>query len=395
MSEKFRFIHFADAHIGYAGNSSRYNEFSSLRISKEIDGVNVRTLDLNKAYTQIIDLAIEHQVDAVVDAGDLFDQWGYKANSVFNFVQNQIKRLEKSNIPYIGIIGNHDLPKLKNKGTYLEGLSILDNTYLAYNGYYESFELPFEEVVFHCVPSSFRQDILDDSLNEVSPVEGKINIGVGHFGVSTIKHYAENSINSLVIELDRLIAAEMDYFALGDYHEPTTFTDTIRYSGSIERLGFGEINVKPQVLLVEIDKKTKKVKTTPIFLDVRPMVDLFPLDAKGLKIDEINDEIARRLTEQDLTEKIVRFRVKNLPKDYKRLIDVEKIKDLTESTLYFKIEFVDKVNKTKEAKTAGNQFEGVIQGWSNFVDSIEGDGTFDKEQLKELGLTKLLEVYED
>ena len=99
MSNIFRFIHFADAHIGHSGNPSRHNEFSALRINKEVDGVNVRTLDINNAYEQIISFAIDKNVDAVVDAGDLFDQWGYKANSISNFVQSQIKRLEKAAIP--------------------------------------------------------------------------------------------------------------------------------------------------------------------------------------------------------------------------------------------------------------------------------------------------------
>lgn len=393
MTNKFRFLHFADAHIGHSGNSSRYNEFSSLRIPREIDGVNVSTLDINDSYRQIIDLAIEHQVDAVIDAGDLFDQWGYKANNIYNFVQNQIKRLAQENISYIGIIGNHDLPKIKNKGTYLESLNVFDNTHFAYNGFYETHELDEHGVVFHCVPSSFRQDILDESLDSVEAIDGKINIGIGHFGVSTIKHYAENSINSLVVDLDRLIACNMDYFALGDYHKATAFGEyPIRYAGSIARLGFGEIDVKPQVILVEIDKDTKEITYQDLFLNVRPMIDLFPLDVKGMQINEINTEIHKRLSETDLTDKIVRFRVKNLPKELKRLIDDEMIKELTEPALHFRIEFVDKSDKTKEAKTSGTQFVGVVQGWGDFVDSIESDGSFDKEKMKQLGFAELEEV---
>lgn len=395
MEKTFRFLHFADAHIGYAGNSSNHNEFSALRIPKEIDGVNVRTLDINNAYQQVIDLAIEHQVDAVVDAGDLFDKWGYKANNILNFVQKQIKRLDDASIPYVGVIGNHDLPKLKNKETYLDTLSVLNNTHFAFNGFYKAIELEEHGVVFHCVPSTFRQDILDDSLSEVKPVEGKINIGIGHFGVTTIKHYAENSVNALVVDLDRLIACEMDYFALGDYHVPTDFGYHIRYAGPLERLGFGEINTNPQVLLVEVNPSTKEVHVTPILLNVRPMIDLPHLDVKGMKVMEINQAIEQAITRTDLTDKIVRFRVKNLPKEYKSLIDDQQIKALTEKALHFKIEFPDKVNKTKDARTGGTQFVGVIEGWGDFVDAIESDGTFDKEALKQLGYDKLLEVFDD
>ena len=288
------------------------------------------------------------------------------------------------------------MPKLKNKGTYLEGLSILENTRFAYQGFYERFELEKEGVVFHCAPSTFRQEFLDESLDEMEPVEGKINIGIGHFGVTTVGHYAESAINSLVVTLDRLIDCNMDYFALGDYHQPTKFGDFhIYYPGSIERLGFGEIGIQPQFNYVEINKDTKEVKVEPVFLNVRPMIDMKSLDVKGMKIGEINEKIAERLSAQDLTDKIVRFRVKNLPRDLKPLIDDGKIKELTEDALYFKIEFKDKVDKMKEAKTSGNQFVGVLAGWNDFVDSIENDGTYDKEKLKERGYAKLLEVYDD
>lgn len=399
MGEKFRFIHVADTHCGHSGNASRYNEFSPLRIAKETEkGVNIRQNDIDKAFKQVIDIAIDKKVDAVIHAGDGWDFWGYKQPYVDNVYTEQVTRLNPHGIFYLEIVGNHNLPKQIGKGCHLKSLGRFPGVQTIYQGFYERHEVPnHDDVVVHCVPSTFNQEILNDSLSQVEKEEGKINIGVGHFGVTTINFYAENSHNSLVVDLDSLINLEMDYWALGDYHVPTHFKPhNIYYPGPVERLGFGEIGIEPQVLLVEIDKETKEMKVEPIFLDVRPMIELPFVDAKGKDIDTINEEIFKTISDNDLKDKIVRFRIKHLPTHLKKLIDVMKIKDLTEESLYFKLEFKDKVNKTKEARTAqGVDFKGVLSGWHDFANTIEADGSFDKEKLIERGYKKLAEVYED
>lgn len=397
MTKLFRFLHIADTHLGYNGNASRYNEYSSLRIDKNTEeGINVRLDDINKAFSQCIDLAIEHQVDAVLHAGDLFDFWGYKQPIIYNFAQKEILRLHEHGIPFVCIIGNHDLPKSIGKGCYLESLGRLPGVYVAYKGIYEQIELPGHNVVIHCLPSTFSQDMLNEAVESVSPVDGKINIGLGHFGVTTIKHYAENAVNTLVLSLDQLIDCKMDYFALGDYHEPTDFGYNIRYSGSTERMGFGELHNTPQALLVSIEEQSKNVSVKEIPLKVRDMIELPTLDAKNKSIEDINEKIKETITKQDLTEKIVRFRVKNLSTHLKKLIDVETVRELTESALYFKLELIDKVNIAESLQTSHTEFEGVLEGWSAFVDKLDDqDKAFDKEKLKTIGYERLLRSVEE
>lgn len=396
MGKKFRFIHVADSHIGHSGNASRYNEFKSLRIQKVNEhGVNIRQQDINDAFIQVMDLAIQHKVDAVLHAGDGTDFWGYRQPHVLNFYSEQVTRLAPHGIHYLEIVGNHNLPKKSGVGCYLETLGRFENVRAVYKGVYEAHEIPGHNVVVHCVPSSFTQEVLDYSLEQARPVDGKINIGIGHFGVTSIGHYAENALNSLVVDLDSLIKCKMDYFALGDYHTPTDFGYNIRYSGSIERMGFGEIDIEPQVLLVEIDEDTKEVNVQALKLDVRDMIQLKTVDANDKSIEQINDLIESRLTHSDLTDKIVRLRVRNLPVHLKKLIDDQKIKELTESALYFKLEFVDKVNKTKDIRTSGTKFEGVLEGWNEFVDLLEDEASFDKSLLKQEGYNRLSDMYDD
>lgn len=389
-----KFLHFADAHFGNEGNASKLNEFSSLRITKEINGLNVRAHDIRESFKEVIDTAIEKKVDFVIDSGDLFDQWGYKENSTYNFVLEQILRLNEVGIKYVGIIGNHDLPKIANKGTYSQSLNTLPNVFIAYKGFYEKIEFENEKVSFHCVPSTFRQDILDESLAEISPVDGHINIGIGHFGVTTIKHYAESAVNSLVVDLDRLIQANMHYFALGDYHKATSFGDNIYYPGSLVNLSFGELGNKPQVNYVEISPDTFNVTVEPIFLHSREMLQLPTLDAKGMTIEEVNNALCEVLSNANIDGKIVRLRVKQISKAIKRLVDTSMVSDLTENTTYFKLEFTEVVDTISEASTGGEAFKGVLEDWSGFVNSIENDGSFDKEEILKEGYAILSEVME-
>lgn len=397
-SNAFRFIHVADPHVGHSGNASKHNEYRSLRVDKKINDINARQHDINEAFRQVIQIAIDKKVDAVLNAGDGWDAWGYRQPNVANFYNMEVLKLKEKGIFYLEVVGNHDLAKQAGKGNHLEllGKILEDKGFTAYQGVYEKCELPEHNVVIHCAPSSFNQEILDESIESIKEnrEEGKINIGIGHFGVTAIKHYAENAINSLVVDLDRLIACHMHYFALGDYHTPTDFGHNIRYAGSTERLGLDEIGNRPQVLLVEIDKDTFEVEVTPIYLNVRDMIDLPVVDAENKEIEIINSEIVKRIQDHELTDKIVRLRVKNLPTHLKRSIHQHEIRKMTEEALYFRLDLVDKSNKTKESRTAGHEVLGVIEGFKPFVMTVEEDGTFTRDELLQEGIDGLEEALE-
>ncbi|QST02909.1 metallophosphoesterase (plasmid) [Pontibacillus sp. ALD_SL1] len=392
MKNVFRFIHTGDWHLGYSGNASRYNEYAPLRIDKEVDGINIRQHDIDQAMKQVMDLAIEHEVDAVLNAGDSWDFW--KANPyVYNQHAKEVTRLTSHGIDYVEVVGNHDLPKQIGKGCHLESLGLHPRVYTSYRGSYEVIRLEEHNVSIHCAPSTFYQEHLDEMLQQIRKEDGKINIGMGHFGVTSISHYAENAINSLVVDLDSVIRCDMNYFALGDYHVPTDFGHNICYSGPIERLGFGDVSMNPQVWLVEINKDTHEVQKKALPLRVRPMFDLPVLNAEHKSIEDINQEIETILTSRDLTDAIVRFRISKLPTHLKHLIDADKIARQTENALHFKLELKDKVNRTKDSYTAEDvQFEGVVVGFKTFMKTVEDDGSFDKEDVYKEGIEGLEEA---
>lgn len=85
-----RIIHTADTHLGY----KQYNNMQ-------------RRQDFFDAFERIIDDAIRLNVDAVVHTGDLFDS---RTPNLIDVVQTIeiLKKLKIANIPFFGIVGNHE-----------------------------------------------------------------------------------------------------------------------------------------------------------------------------------------------------------------------------------------------------------------------------------------------
>lgn len=390
--------HVADPHVGFDGNPSKYNEFKALKVEKRINGLNARTVDVNNAFKQTVDIALNHlendTIDIYLNAGDGFDKVGYRQNFIETFYVNQYLRLTKQGIPVVEIVGNHNLPLQESVGVSLERIGLFDNIYTAYKGKYERFDFDNFNLSIHCVPSSFNQPSLDASLDQVERIEGRINIGIGHFGVSNIKHYVQSADSSLVVDLDRLIECKMDYFALGDYHKATDLGHNIHYAGAIERLGFDEIDNKPRVNLLAFNKKTGELLCIePVFLDVRPMLKR-EIDAKGKTIEAINNEIIHTLQSDDFTDSILILKIYSLPSEQKRLICHKDIAELTKDTLAFKLD-IEKVNTFKDTRTTKTATLGVLDAFPEYAKKIPEDGSFDKEKLIATGLKYLREVLED
>ena len=90
MVQETRILHTADTHLGYR---QYHNE--------------VRRQDFFKAFEVVIQDAVDMQVDAVVHAGDLFDSRNPTLEDLLE-TMNILFRLKAANIPFFGIVGNHE-----------------------------------------------------------------------------------------------------------------------------------------------------------------------------------------------------------------------------------------------------------------------------------------------
>ncbi|HXX78839.1 MAG TPA: exonuclease SbcCD subunit D [Ktedonobacteraceae bacterium] len=95
------FIHLADTHLGY-----------------EQYGVRERFNDFSRAFWDIMDDAVNRDVDFVVIAGDLFNKRAIDALTLIHAIEG-LKKLKAKGIPVVAIEGNHD------RSYYREGISWL------------------------------------------------------------------------------------------------------------------------------------------------------------------------------------------------------------------------------------------------------------------------------
>jgi len=86
-------LHTADTHLGYR----QY-------------GLHERELDIYKVFDEIVDIALREHVDAVLHSGDLFDTSRPPPQAIRAAIHG-LRRLRDNGIPFITILGDHDLPR--------------------------------------------------------------------------------------------------------------------------------------------------------------------------------------------------------------------------------------------------------------------------------------------
>lgn len=86
-----RFAHIADTHLGYR----QYN-------------LDEREEDFYRAFKQAVELIVDKQVDFVIHSGDLFEEPRPHIKALV-VVREALEKLEKAEIPFFCIPGNHDM----------------------------------------------------------------------------------------------------------------------------------------------------------------------------------------------------------------------------------------------------------------------------------------------
>ncbi|WP_054838336.1 DNA repair exonuclease [Sulfuracidifex metallicus] len=83
---------------------------SDTHLGKRQYGLEERESDVYETFSNLIDLAIEERVKAVIHTGDLFDQPNPPNNAIYHAL-TEIKRLTEKGIMFLNIPGDHDTPK--------------------------------------------------------------------------------------------------------------------------------------------------------------------------------------------------------------------------------------------------------------------------------------------
>ena len=117
-----KIIHFADLHLGVE-SYGRIDPAS---------GLSTRLQDFLSALDQLVDYALENNVDLIIFCGDAYKSREPSQTQQREFAK-RISRLSSGGVPIFLLVGNHDLPNAIGRATATEIFDTLavKNVYLS------------------------------------------------------------------------------------------------------------------------------------------------------------------------------------------------------------------------------------------------------------------------
>jgi exonuclease SbcD len=291
-----RVLHFADAHIGMENYGRTDPE----------TGLSSRVVDFLRRMDDICQYALEHDADLIVFAGDAFKTRTPNPTYQREFA-HRIRDL--ANIaPVILLIGNHDIAPAKMRASSVEIYETLavPNVYVASE--YDVIPIttkrgdvivgtvpyPMRARILETLPSMKRTiadtdravheslvNILEDMAEKADEYGDTPRLLTAHLTVTGAVTGSERNImlgRDISIAKTHIADPRWDYVALGHIHKHQNITrdredlpPTV-YSGSIERIDFGEEGDPKGFCWVELARNNTQWKF--VKLKARPFVTL-------------------------------------------------------------------------------------------------------------------------
>lgn len=246
-------------------------------------GSDTRRDDFTNAFESAIDLAIDNNVDAVIHTGDLFHRRTPSLPVVTDCI-NVLRKLENEDIPFYGIVGNHDrkmdeqwLDLIRETGTAtrLDKTPTIVNDDVAVYGIDAVTKPAWHSTDFTLTepsnPDAFRLVCLHQLFEPLVP-----------------EFYADHHLEEV---LDR-VEIDVDAIALGDYHQTESgIVDGVPawYAGSTERCAIDEDDPRTVSLLEvengEFDRRQLELDTREF---VPISIEFDEEDSHGYARDQLN-----------------------------------------------------------------------------------------------------------
>jgi exonuclease SbcD len=274
-----KILHFADLHLGVESYG---------RIDPAT-GLSTRFLDFLSALDQVVDYALENNIDLVLFCGDAYKSREPSQTHQREFAK-RINRLSTTGIPIFLLVGNHDLPNAIGRATSTEIFDTLavQNVYVSNrpdiyhiptsSGTIQIVSLPWlrrsallsKEETKNLSFDQINQKLQEVLTNIIAANVPKLDPGLpsilaAHVWVSGAKVGSERSMaigQEHALLLSNVAHPAFDYIALGHIHKNQVLSTNppVVYAGSLERLDFSEEEDDKGFYLVEIesDKETGK-----------------------------------------------------------------------------------------------------------------------------------------
>jgi exonuclease SbcD len=321
-----KLLHFADLHLGVE-NYGRLDPQT---------GLSTRLGDFLHALDLVVDHALSEDVDLVVFCGDAYQSVHPSPTNQREFAR-RIRRLSEAKIPVLLLVGNHDLPLAAGKAASTEIFSTLDVPKIVVATTVDShlIETKSGPVQVVAVPwpvrshlqtkAQFRGKTTDEVNEELAEavtglvrreIEGLdpdlptiLAAHVTVFGAET-SHGGLSAVflgRDVILPNSLLADRAFDYVALGHLHKHQVVREAdppVVYSGSIERIDFGEEKEEKGFVLVELLKGRCGFRFVPL-----PVRDFLTIEVKADGPDP-TAQVLEAIAKHDLAEKVVRLIVR-------------------------------------------------------------------------------------
>jgi DNA repair protein SbcD/Mre11 len=324
-----RILHFSDAHIGV----ETYG-----RIDPST-GLNSRLLDFTAALDETVDRAVAGDVDLVLFTGDAYRNRDPNPTHQREFAR-RIHRLSRAGVPVYLLVGNHDLPAATGRANSVDIFETLEvpGVYVGReprttvvetrNGPIQIVGLPWitrSLLIAKTGQRDLTQEGLKDTLGNfmagfVQRAAEALDPSMpavlcAHLIVMGARYGSEQTAmlgQDVILPRSAIALPAFDYVALGHVHRHQTVSSELPlalYSGSLERVDFGEEDEAKGYVLVDVAKgratyEFKEVKARR-FLTLR--IDARDADPTAATLAEID----RRLVE--VSGAVIRLEITTTP----------------------------------------------------------------------------------
>ncbi|KGD99346.1 MULTISPECIES: DNA repair exonuclease [Rhizobium/Agrobacterium group] len=232
----FRFIHAADLHLGspFQGLAMKDAAIAELFIEAS-----------RKAFSALVDQAVERRVDFFIVAGDVYDG-DWKDNKIGLFFNREVARLERAGIPVFLLKGNHDAESVITKT-----ITLPKNVSEFPVNKPGTFKLEHLKVALHGQGFAERSATENLALAYPKPEPGWFNVGVLHTSLTGREPHAPYAPCSV----EDLRSRGYDYWALGHVHdfEIVAKDPLVVFPGNLQGRSIREQGAKGAVLVTVED----------------------------------------------------------------------------------------------------------------------------------------------
>jgi exonuclease SbcD len=353
-----KIIHFADLHLGVE-NYGRIDPAT---------GLSTRLNDFLAVFDELVDYALKNKVDLVLFCGDAYKSREPTQTQQREFAR-RINRLATAGIPVLLLTGNHDLPNAIGRATATEIFDTLavKNVYVASKP--ETYKIPTTGGMVQVVAipwlrrsallasedtKNLNMEQLNQQMQEaitqtISKKAAELDsslpaILAAHVSVGSAKAGSESMMSigqEPILLLSSVTLPAFDYIALGHIHKQQVLNENppVVYTGSLERIDFGEENDTKGFYVVDIlttkgGKRKVSYKFHPVnarrFLTISLDLKEEETDPTATVLGVINNQ------QESIKNAIVRLNI-TLPSSLEGQLRNNDIKDALKETQTFTI----------------------------------------------------------